>query len=139
MSFEQALAFVVERRAIANPNENFRRQLQEYGRHLHRSAPKETNARARRGLVGPQRPPAEEITTREDCGAAIGPQLPRHQLMQAQEGDKAGIDASCDKEEVVNGPNLPPQLKREREQMNELHGGDVTSTKKTKLPAATEL
>ncbi|EGZ25434.1 hypothetical protein PHYSODRAFT_436809, partial [Phytophthora sojae] len=81
MTFEQALAFVVERRPIANPNESFRRQLQEYGRRLQRSAPKEKGARVARGPAGPQLPPSAKSAaeaSEEEAAASIGPQLPPH-------------------------------------------------------------
>ncbi|CAI5740125.1 unnamed protein product [Peronospora farinosa] len=130
MSFEQALTFVVDRRSIANPNESFRLQLQEYGRRLQRSVPKEKSARIVRGPVGPQLPPTEEDA------AAIGPQLPPH-LLRAQEGDKAVQNTEAvtqgANEKVVIGPNLRPNPKRERVHSNELNEDITTSTKKKKI------
>ena len=131
MTFEQALAFVVARRAIANPNESFCRQLQEYGRRLQRSRPK--SARGGRGLVGPQRPPAEDSA----AAAAIGPQLPPH-LLRAQESDKAATNTKARtqdaNEKVIHGPNVCPNPKRERMPSNELNEEDTTtSTKKKKI------
>ncbi|KAL3656330.1 hypothetical protein V7S43_018822 [Phytophthora oleae] len=100
MSFEQALDFVVDRRPVANPNESFLHQLQEYGRRLQRSAAKDKSVRTARGPTGPQRPPAKE-----DRATSIGPQLPPH--LQATKEPK-------EKEETTIGPSLPPHLKRQR-------------------------
>lgn len=96
MTFEQALDFVVERRPVANPNESFRRQLQEYERRLQRSVVKDKGVRSARGPVGPQRPPA------------IGPQLPPHLRSNKEQPE------SKEKEEAAIGPSLPPHLKRQR-------------------------
>lgn len=145
MSFEQALAFVVERRPMANPNESFRQQLQEYGRRLQRSAPKEKSARAVRGPVGPQLPPAaaaEGNSGGEEHAADIRPQLPPH-LIPAREADrgddmaeKTEVAVQGDKDKggkIVIGPSLPPNLKRQRVEANELEQEDKTSTKKKKI------
>ncbi|RLN37666.1 hypothetical protein BBJ28_00001921 [Nothophytophthora sp. Chile5] len=130
MSFEQALAFVVERRPIANPNESFRRQLQEYGRRLQRSVPTEKRARAARGPVGPSRPPAAAADGEEAGGVSIGPQLPPH-LARTREKSPLAADVPTakppeqkkkdteqddvvDEKVVVIGPSLPPCLKRRR-------------------------
>uniref|UniRef100_H3H273 protein-tyrosine-phosphatase n=1 Tax=Phytophthora ramorum TaxID=164328 RepID=H3H273_PHYRM len=124
MSFEQALAFVVERRAIANPNESFRRQLEEYERRLKRTVPKDKGARAVRGPAGPQLPPTPASDGNDEAAAAsIGPQLPPH-LMRARkvESEPASDDSNGDsvtlqkeeEEKVVIGPSFPPNLKRHR-------------------------
>ncbi|KAH7463221.1 hypothetical protein PRIC1_001916 [Phytophthora ramorum] len=138
MSFEQALAFVVERRAIANPNESFRRQLEEYERRLKRTVPKDKGARAVRGPAGPQLPPTPASDGNDEAAAAsIGPQLPPH-LMRARkvESEPASDDSNGDsvtlqkeeEEKVVIGPSFPPNLKRHRVDAD----GD-TSSKKKKL------
>ncbi|KAH7492632.1 hypothetical protein PRIC2_014951 [Phytophthora ramorum] len=138
MSFEQALAFVVERRAIANPNESFRRQLEEYERRLKRTVPKDKGARAVRGPAGPQLPPTPASDGNDEAAAAsIGPQLPPH-LMRARkvEPEPASDDSNGDsvtlqkeeEEKVVIGPSFPPNLKRHRVDAD----GD-TSSKKKKL------
>jgi hypothetical protein len=130
MSFEQALAFVVERRPMANPNESFRRQLQEYGRRLQRSVPKEKAARAARGPAGPQLPPAASAES-EQPSASIGPQLLPH-LTRAQKAEPEAVDASKGEEEkAVIGPSLPPHLKRQRVEPEGDAEGEP-STKKTK-------
>ncbi|KAG6604580.1 phosphatase Slingshot 2 protein [Phytophthora cinnamomi] len=148
MSFEQALAFVVERRPIANPNESFRRQLQEYGRRLQRSAPKEKGARVARGPAGPQLPPSAKASGdgEEESSAAIGPQLPPH-LMNARkrEAEATSVgssskevvkEVSTDEEKVVIGPSLPPNLKRQHVETNEQGGEDgEASSKKKKVKA----
>ncbi|ETK86960.1 hypothetical protein L915_08481 [Phytophthora nicotianae] len=132
MSFEQALAFVTERRPIANPNESFRRQLQEYERRLQRSAPKDKGARVARGPAGPQLPPAAATKANDDNDertASIGPQLPPHLKRNVEADDDNAKDQTedDDKEEVVIGPSLPPHLKRPRQDSNE-----EKSTKKKK-------
>ncbi|KAG7391722.1 hypothetical protein PHYPSEUDO_003797 [Phytophthora pseudosyringae] len=147
MSFEQALAFAVERRPMANPNESFRRQLQEYGRRLQRSAPKDKGARAARGPAGPQLPPSAA----EERAASIGPQLPPH-LMRARKVEEAAPASDDDNddteersedaaqgdkkdlEEVAIGPSLPLHLKRPRVQADEAQEGE-TSTKKKRVTA----
>ncbi|KAG3112182.1 hypothetical protein PI124_g8836 [Phytophthora idaei] len=138
MSFEQALAFVVERRSIANPNESFRRQLQEYGRRLQRSAPKDKSARAARGPAGPQLPLGaltEGKGNGEERTASIGPQLPPHLNRNVEAADGNNEDdtkeqtVDSDKEKVVIGPSLPPHLKRPRGDSQERE----ISTKKKKV------
>ncbi|KAE8887890.1 hypothetical protein PF005_g8433 [Phytophthora fragariae] len=132
MSFEQALAFVTERRPIANPNESFRRQLQEYGRRLQRSAPKEKGARVARGPAGPQLPPS---AAKEEEGASIGPQLPPHLMkarkLEADTETSEVVETSKDEEKVVIGPSLPPGLKRQRVETKE--EDEHESKKKKKL------
>lgn len=96
MPFDHALAFVVKRRPVANPNESFRRQLQDYERLLQRSAPKSERARAQRGIVGPQLPVEANP---HDSAPSIGPQLP--------------IPTSNDNNgQTTIGPRLPPHFKR---------------------------
>lgn len=127
MSFDQALAFVVERRQMANPNQHFCRQLQEYGRCLQRSIPKEK--RAVRGPVGPQLP-LSAGSGEED--AAIGPKLPPH-LSRSPKRDKVDdeTDAQARSDKVIE-----PRLKRRRVGSNDL-GGNVedgeTSAKKIRV------
>ncbi|RLN46693.1 hypothetical protein BBJ29_001411 [Phytophthora kernoviae] len=153
MSFEQALAFVAERRSIANPNEIFRQQLQDYGRRLQRAVPKEKNARAARGPVGPSLPPApvaaEESNNGEEEAASIGPQLPPHLVkarnLAASASDTADQDNTPrqkddveqegkenEKKEAVIGPSLPPHLKRQRVESDEDAQNVDTSSKRKK-------
>ncbi|KAF4322338.1 hypothetical protein BBO99_00003972 [Phytophthora kernoviae] len=153
MSFEQALAFVAERRSIANPNESFRQQLQDYGRRLQRAVPKEKNARAARGPVGPSLPPApvaaEESSNGEEEAASIGPQLPPHLVkarnLAASASDTAdqdntpqqkdGVDQEGKEDEkktAVIGPSLPPHLKRQRVEPDEDAQNVDTSSKRKK-------
>ncbi|GMF16230.1 unnamed protein product [Phytophthora lilii] len=140
MNFEQALAFVVERRPIANPNESFRRQLQEYGRRLQRAVVKQKSARAARGPVGPSLPPSvaksetNDAVKDQDPATSIGPQLPPH-LMKgraapASSSEKLAEDKKSEVEEkAVIGPSIPPHLKRQRDGNDD---GEDTSSKKRK-------
>ncbi|KAI9979802.1 hypothetical protein PInf_002920 [Phytophthora infestans] len=135
MSFEQALAFVLERRSIANPNESFRRQLQEYERRLQRSAPKDKSARVARGPAGPQLPPGAANKgngDNEKRAASIGPQLPPHLKRNIKASDsKEQNSEDGDKEKEVIGPSLPTRLKRHREDTKE--GGESTKKKKVEI------
>ncbi|RLN95201.1 hypothetical protein BBJ28_00005108 [Nothophytophthora sp. Chile5] len=146
MSFEQALAFVAERRPIANPNESFRRQLQEYGRRLQRSVPTDKRARAARGPAGPPRPPPAAADGEEAGGVSIGPQLPPH-LARTREKSPPAADAPAakpsqqnqdteqndvvDEKVVAIGPSLPPCLKRGRvDSEDDAEDGDSSAGKK---------
>ncbi|OWZ11767.1 hypothetical protein PHMEG_00015166 [Phytophthora megakarya] len=138
MTFEQALAHVVERRSMANPNESFRRQLQEFGRRLERRVTKEKSAR----VAGPQLPSATEDNGETDGAASIGPQLPPHLLRARQaeteptNGDDGEQQNEIEEEKVAIGPSLPPHLKRQRVESNELDNAEEeTSTKKKKVNA----
>ena len=103
LSFDQALSFVVERRHMANPNQSFCRQLEEYGRSLQRSVPKEKGAI--RGPVGPQLPPT--AGSGEDA-AVIGPRLPPH-LSRSLGKDNVDAEAEAQHDEAIE-----PCLKRQR-------------------------
>lgn len=120
MTFEHALAFVVERRPMANPNENFRQQLQEYGRHLQRKVPKSKETRSARGPAGPQLPSS---TTFEKKVLNIGPHLPPGFTKEADSdncGDGSdGIDGSDGQpnnavDKTVSESQLSSQIKRIR-------------------------
>lgn len=124
MDVEQALSFVVERRAMVNPNESFRRQLQEYGRRLQRGVPKVKGACGpvgpARGPIGPSPPPTHDGKDESKAPpASIGPQLPPH-LKKARTLEASGDDHDSSVQEVALkapraiGPSLPPHLKRPR-------------------------
>ncbi|KAK1934668.1 Dual specificity protein phosphatase 2 [Phytophthora citrophthora] len=116
MSFQKALDFVVERRPVANPNESFRLQLQEYERRLQRSVVKDKSVRTARGPAGPQRPPAKE-----EPAASIGPQLPPHLRNNKEKSEVK------EKDETTIEPSLPPHLKRQRVPSED---GEISNKKK---------
>lgn len=138
MSFDEALQFVSKKRPVTNPNASFRRQLQEYGQKLRRAATtskgKSAIGAAVRGPQGPSLQPSSDSNrtkvatspTTKTMKASIGPQLPPHLQMTAEEESKeenATATEDVDEPVVVIGPSFPSFRKRHRgEESNEAAG-----------------